>query len=207
MPAGRPPAHSRAEFVQAAIRIADEQGLDALSMRKLADDRGVTSAAIYRYFESKADLVAAVRESLMIELLQHLPAEGPRERLFALGQAFRAQTRAHPCLAEFSTLPAMEGEMSGAIPAFILQQLRLIGLEGATLIRGFRQLESFVVGSSMFDFADAPRHLSDRLARVRRSDDPTVNALLTSESDIDADNEAAFITSFNWILDRLIAEA
>ena len=207
MPSGRPPAHSRAEFVHAAVRIADQLGLDAVSMRKLAADRGVTSAAIYRYFNDKEDLLAAVRESLMTELLQELPAQGPRERLFALGQAFRDQTRAHPCLAEFSTRPATEGEMSGAIPAFILEQLRQLGLEGGALVRGFRQLESFVVGSSMFDFADAPNHLSDRLARVTRSQDPALTTLLKSESDVDADNEAAFTTTFNWILDGLILKA
>ena len=97
--------------------------------------------------------------------------------------------------------------MSGAIPAFILEQLRQLGLEGGALVRGFRQLESFVVGSSMFDFADAPNHLSDRLARVTRSQDPALTTLLKSESDVDADNEAAFTTTFNWILDGLILKA
>jgi len=47
---------STEEVVQTAIRLADADGLEALSMRKVAQEMGVTPMSLYTYVPSKAEL-------------------------------------------------------------------------------------------------------------------------------------------------------
>lgn len=205
MTAGRKPAFSRDEFVRAALAIADEQGVSALSIRALAASKGVTSATIYRYFEDKEDLVASVRRTLLAELIADVPASGPRENLLALAMAFRSQVRAHPCLVEFAVMPSTDGSMT-EVNAFIIKQLRQLGLSGSELVRGFRQLESFVVGVSLFDFSSSPKHLTQRLQRIQELNDPDFTTHIHTSEDIDRDNETAFHTTLTWLIDALMTQ-
>jgi AcrR family transcriptional regulator len=202
MPAGRKPSFSRDDFTVSALAIADEKGVSALSIRTLAASKGVTSATIYRYFTDKDDLISAVRTKLLSELIEEVSGAGPREQLLALGMAFRSQVRAHPCLVEFIAMPSKDGSMT-AVNTFIVDKLRELGLSGGDLVRGFRQLESFVVGVSLFDFSDAPNHLTDRFGRMKNVEDQDFTSRLRTPEDIDTDNEQAFETTFIWLVDML----
>jgi len=75
------------------------------------------------------------------------------------------------------------------------------------LARAYRQLETFVVGATMFDFANQPNHLDDRLQRISLAGDPDLAVLLPSTADIESDNEAAFAASLNCLLDAIISQA
>lgn len=57
MPRGRPPKHSRTQVVAAAIAIADAEGLEALTMRRLAAELGAGVMSLYTYVRDKDDLV------------------------------------------------------------------------------------------------------------------------------------------------------
>src|SRR5207244_5972600 len=54
--AGRPPAISRQQLVQMAIRIGDAEGLEAVSLRRLGEELGVSPMAFYRHLGSKDHL-------------------------------------------------------------------------------------------------------------------------------------------------------
>ena len=54
--------------VASALRIVDEQGLDALTVRKVADEFGVTPMALYWHFANKDALLDAVGEFVVGEL-------------------------------------------------------------------------------------------------------------------------------------------
>src|ERR1700733_1336935 len=54
---GRPPQHSRDEITAAAIAIADREGLDAVSMRRVAAELGTGAASLYRYLDTREDLL------------------------------------------------------------------------------------------------------------------------------------------------------
>ena len=60
---GPKPGLSRIEIAEAAIRIADAEGLGAVTMQRVARKLGVTTMALYRYFTSKSDLVAVMIDS------------------------------------------------------------------------------------------------------------------------------------------------
>ncbi|XVU28439.1 TetR/AcrR family transcriptional regulator [Actinoplanes sp. CA-054009] len=54
---GRPPERSRAEVTAAAIALADREGLAAVSMRRVAAELGTGAASLYRYVDSRDDLL------------------------------------------------------------------------------------------------------------------------------------------------------
>ena len=66
-----PPPHpselSRARVVHAAIRLADADGIEAVSMRVLAARLGVATMALYRHVSGKDDLVEAMVDTLLAE--------------------------------------------------------------------------------------------------------------------------------------------
>ncbi|BCJ55284.1 TetR family transcriptional regulator [Actinoplanes sp. NBRC 14428] len=57
MPRGRPPARTRTDVVAAAVAVADTEGLDALTMRRLATELGAGVMSLYTYVRDKDELV------------------------------------------------------------------------------------------------------------------------------------------------------
>ncbi|MGB6616711.1 MAG: helix-turn-helix domain-containing protein, partial [Trebonia sp.] len=53
---GRPAQWSRAGNTKVALRVADADGLEAVSMRRVAAELGTGAASLYRYVETREDL-------------------------------------------------------------------------------------------------------------------------------------------------------
>lgn len=208
MPAGRPPSRTHAEFVEAAIALADEFGLPALTLKSLGAAVGVSTTAVYRYFADKDELIAAMRDALLAPIPAAIDAAGPdaHDRLFAGSMAFRSCVRAHPCLGQVMAMPARDLGASILIPGVLVSELERLGLSGTLLVRAYQQLESFVVGSTIFDYADAPRHLEDRRERFMNVGHPTLRAELGTAEAVERNNEAAFAMTLRLILDALVFE-
>ncbi|MGO9436208.1 MAG: TetR/AcrR family transcriptional regulator [Terracidiphilus sp.] len=69
---GPKPAHSPEQIARTAIGVADAEGMDAVSMQRIARAVGVTTMALYRYFSSKEELI-----DRMIETAGGLPPKVP----------------------------------------------------------------------------------------------------------------------------------
>jgi AcrR family transcriptional regulator len=69
----RRPSHSRESIARAAIEIADAEGFDALSMRRVARVLGAGTMTLYHYVRTKDELLAVVDNEIMGELL--IPAD------------------------------------------------------------------------------------------------------------------------------------
>ena len=107
-PASRPPL-DRTQVVEAAIRLADEDGIEPPSMRRLADALGVTPMALYKH--------VANREQLIDAMVDHVVAEIDVEP--APSAATRA-AGADPLLREARVVaspPSMDAERSRATDA------------------------------------------------------------------------------------------
>ena len=96
-----------------AVRIADEGGLGALSMARVAEGLGVTTMAIYRYVPGKGELIelmfdAVAGEVLDLEVDRSLgdrggsdeEAQGYREKLAVLARRQFAACNLHPWMLE-----------------------------------------------------------------------------------------------------------
>src|SRR4051794_39854993 len=69
-------------IVDAAIRVMDADGLDALTMRRLGREMGADPTAMYRHFRSKDELLLAVCDRLLGSMLDALePGDGWRSTL------------------------------------------------------------------------------------------------------------------------------
>jgi AcrR family transcriptional regulator len=90
-------AERKDEIIDAAIAIADEQGLDAVSMRSVAQRVGVTPMALYPHVGSKTALLDAMYGRIVADLLPDMPAdESWRDRLRMLAHAARALVQRRP---------------------------------------------------------------------------------------------------------------
>jgi len=65
---------SRRAVIDAALALGDKEGVEAVSLRRLARELGVTPMALYRYVDSKEGLLAAIADRAFEEF--ELPAEG-----------------------------------------------------------------------------------------------------------------------------------
>ena len=68
-PASRRPAHTRADIARAALEIADAEGFDAVSMRRVAQKLGAGTMTLYHYVRNKDELVALMSDAVMAEVV------------------------------------------------------------------------------------------------------------------------------------------
>ncbi len=102
--AGRPRAGeeplTRGRILGAALSLVDQEGIEALSMRRLAKELGVDPMAIYHHLPNKRALLSGLIERVFSEMRVPEPegAGGWRERVRAWARTFREVARAHPRL-------------------------------------------------------------------------------------------------------------
>ncbi|MFF0870000.1 TetR/AcrR family transcriptional regulator [Nonomuraea sp. NPDC003560] len=70
---GRPRKMGVPEAVATALRLVDEDGLDALTMRRLAAALDVQAGTLYRHFATKQTLLAAMAEEMLAGCADPLP--------------------------------------------------------------------------------------------------------------------------------------
>lgn len=94
---GPRPAHTREEIAQVAMSIADEHGLDSVSIREVAKQLGAGAASLYRYIDSKADLYDLMVDAASAEFsLPPTPSGDRRADLTAIANCARAIYQRHP---------------------------------------------------------------------------------------------------------------
>jgi AcrR family transcriptional regulator len=68
-PGERKPRFTREQIAEAAVQIADEEGFDAVSMRRVAAKLGAGTMTLYHYVANKDELVALMSNAIMAELV------------------------------------------------------------------------------------------------------------------------------------------
>ena len=106
-PGSRRPRFTREEIATTAIRIADEEGFDAVSMRRIAAELGAGTMTLYHYVRTKDELLTLVTDTLMGELVVP-PGEMPsnwREAMTTLAHRSREMLRRHPWVLDIADDP------------------------------------------------------------------------------------------------------
>ena len=104
----RRPRLSRADIAAAAIRIADAEGLDALSMRRLATEVDVATMSLYHYVRTKDELFSLVIDGLLAEVLVPAGARMPkkwRDAITMVARRSRDSLLRHPWVLDISDDP------------------------------------------------------------------------------------------------------
>jgi len=152
MDAGTRQPVSRTTILDAALRLADERGLEAVSMRAVADRVGVTPMALYPHIGSKDALLDGLVDRMLAEYLPEestLPALPWRERLRSIGRGVRDLSRRHP--AAFTLLfqrPAVTGDAVRMVD-LIYRMLLDAGVPDDQVPRLERLLTTFCMGFAL----------------------------------------------------------
>jgi AcrR family transcriptional regulator len=95
---GRPAQRTRDQITAAAIAIADAGGLDAVSMRRVAAELGTGAASLYRYLDTREDLLDLMVDATGAEYVFTAATGDWLADLVGIGQQARAIMRRHPWL-------------------------------------------------------------------------------------------------------------
>jgi AcrR family transcriptional regulator len=150
----RPAAVQRAalspqQIANAALNIADAEGIDAVTMRRIATDLGVAPMAAYRYVNGKDDVIGLMIDLAYAEI--ELPDEGNwRNVLRALAISTRDMIARHPWLTQLTASQAAfvltPHRMAAADRA--LAALDLPGLDADMRMALSQAVNSYVQGSA-----------------------------------------------------------
>jgi AcrR family transcriptional regulator len=95
-PGQRRPRYTREQIAAAALEIADTEGFDAVSMRRVAAQLGAGTMTLYHYVRTKDDLVALMDDAIMSSvMLPALPGDW-RDAITAIARSTRTVLVRHP---------------------------------------------------------------------------------------------------------------
>jgi AcrR family transcriptional regulator len=146
-------ALSQARVLEVAIRIGDEESLDELTMRRLANDLGVGTMTLYSYFRNKTELLDGMADEILGSLvLPPLEAFDSAEALAVVAHCLRDMMRAHPSVVRLfgSRTTRSQRAMRGSYEQ-VLQALIDIGLEPARAVRAYGLLLVYALGFSGYE--------------------------------------------------------
>ena len=83
----------RDRIIQHALEVADEEGLEAVSFRRLAADFGVTPMALYRHVADRDDLLAAMNDLVLAEI--EIPEQAGDDWMSTLRDVLRSSVAAY----------------------------------------------------------------------------------------------------------------
>lgn len=97
-PGTRKPRFTREQIAAAALAIADREGFEAVSMRRIAEELGAATMTLYHYVRTKEDLIALMDDSIMGEVLVSDAdlAGGWRHALAMIARSSRDAFLRHP---------------------------------------------------------------------------------------------------------------
>ena len=107
---GPRPRHDRAAITAVAVRIADAEGLEAVSMRRVAAELGIANMSLYNYVPSRDHLAQLMTDQLAGEYAYPAtPAPDPRAAIADLARQARGIAERHPWLAGLMQRPMPPG--------------------------------------------------------------------------------------------------
>ena len=147
---------SRDRILEAALAHADEQGIDALSMRKLGRALGYEAMSLYNHVANKDDLLDGMLDLVLAEMEPPLPGEGLAGIRRAAISAHLSLTR-HRWAAGLLMTPARVRPRRLAFMDALLAALRDAGFSPETTYHAYHVLDAHIIGFSLWqsthDFA------------------------------------------------------
>jgi TetR/AcrR family tetracycline transcriptional repressor len=201
-------ALSRDRVVDAALAIVDRDGLDGLTMRRLAADLGVEAMSLYHWFPSKAAILdglveAAIRETATaVGLEQDL---GWRESLRRLAHAYRDVLKAHPnTLVCISSRPGKSVEAMRFIER-MLDVLRADGFAPGLAVKAMQAVLAYITGAVSAEVGRAAPHgpPDEFFARFPEAEFPRINEVAKLFNGPPPSDDEQFVFGLESLLDGI----
>jgi AcrR family transcriptional regulator len=155
MEAGRRVPLTKDRVLSTAIRLADQGGIESLSMRKLGQALGVEAMSLYNHVASKDDVLDGIADRVLTEI--DLPADGGdwEQAIWACAVSAHTTLASHPWACQLimsipRPLPARLRYMDS-----ILRCLRGAGFSAAATYHGYHALDSHVLGFTLWEAGHA----------------------------------------------------
>ena len=172
-------------------------------MRALGEKLGVDATACYRHFTSKDELLSAMVDAMLAAALDSIesPPDSPRDGLIEHVRAVRRAFLKHPHLA--ATLVTSTGDLPSVRRLTLngIELLRLMGLEGDELVRWYQTIESYTMGSCVFDMSGTPDNMEIRRLRYRSLGVKEFTDVARTMKGVSSMTEAAFQAGIDAIID------
>jgi AcrR family transcriptional regulator len=190
---------TRDRILTTALRLIDEHGVEALSMRRLATELGVDPMAIYHHLPGKHAILAGLIEIVFNEL--QLPATKYatwQEQVCAFARAYHSITRAHPNLVLYLvTDPKSCADAALVANEVLYTALAAAGLSPQAIVLSADLLVDYLNGFALAENSGRLGHpgerqdLLTRLSEQRSEQFPTMRWVFNNlrEDEIRADIE------------------
>ncbi|GAB2835343.1 TetR/AcrR family transcriptional regulator [Lentzea nigeriaca] len=159
-------ALSRARVVEAAIKVADAEGIGALTMRRVAETLGFTTMSLYRHVPGKSELLDLMVDAVWGET-EHTPRGPWRAGLEFYARQMWSMYRAHPWLLQLTNARRMPGPNAMTRQDAAFAAVSELGLKPEEIVAVVTTVGQFVagVGRTMAD-----RILAERETGVSEED-------------------------------------
>jgi len=199
---------TRDVIVDACIGLADRDGIDAVTLRRLGAELGVDPTAVYRHFRDKDELLTAVADRLLAGALEgfHVTGEWRRD-IREVALAARRVYLAHPALAHGLAIAPAPMPSNVRIAEIVFGALRSAGLDDRRTALASQVLENYTAGASSLDAAVGTEvDAAWRAGFAMLPPEEFPNAVAVAPH-LYQDDEAAFAFGLDLILDALAALA
>ena len=170
---GRAPGYSRAQIAKAAIAVADAEGLEAASMRRVATEIGAAPMSLYRYVRSKDELRVLMADEALHQDWRHwesLPEGDWALSLRRLAHNLRRLVLAHPWWAEVVTRGPIFGPHIMRMVDVTLAGLDGLGLDIDGMMEIAEIVQIFALGYAQREF-----HAGQAMAAVGATEPVELN--------------------------------
>jgi AcrR family transcriptional regulator len=144
---------TRDEIASAALRIVDESGLGALSMRSLASALGTGPMTMYNYVTGKEGLEELVVAAVVAEVSVPTPGRDWRHDVHAVATEMWRGVRAHPAAIPLVLTRRMSSATGFAIVDALIVALGRAELTDRDRLAAFHAVFALVIGSSQAELA------------------------------------------------------
>ena len=188
---------TRDRVIDAAVAVMDAEGLDAVSMRRVAREVGVEAMSLYNHVHDKDDLLQGVCERIMSSF-EFPEGEGSWvDRAKAGARSWRRLLQAHPDLVRLFAEthgPAPSSPESLRPTEYALTLFREAGLSDRDTVQAFHAFGGYIQGFVMMEAGSIKdRHEEHFLgAEIPLEDFPTLAAVSRHWAECDPDEQFEF---------------
>lgn len=159
---GRPPKISRDDIVAAATAIIDTDGVEKLTMRRLATELGCTAMALYHHVRDKEDLLRLLLNDYADRVRWPPLPDDPRERIIVAATAMHEVLSARPWIVEVITADDLLGVSALWFAESIVAGAMDCGLPADDAVRAYRAIWHYTAGEIIIRTRSAARAAEDR---------------------------------------------
>ncbi|WP_436527414.1 TetR/AcrR family transcriptional regulator [Actinoplanes sp. HUAS TT8] len=204
MPRGRPPAYTRDQVLAAAVTVADAEGLEAVTMRRIATEIGAGAMSLYTYVPDREHLIDLMVDRVAGEPVPPAVTGDWRADLLALTAVQRELMLAHPWLPYVLAGRRLTGRNLLSFLEHGLRALAPAGLSGITKMTLLGLVTGFVASYVTSELAGASDDVAAELGlAVASGDFPELAGAFAEGGGSPPD----FRTIADWMITGLVEQA